>query len=148
VLPVAGGQELSALILPALAVSIRPIATLSRIVRVETLNVLASDYIRTARGKRLPWRLVYLRHTLPNVVTAALTVGGLLFSGLVGGAVVVENVFARPGLGTMLVQGVITHDYPVVQGITLVLGVTVVVVNTLVDVMVAALDPRALHAKV
>lgn len=143
ILPVAGGDGALALILPVASVSLRPIAVLSRIVRVETLNVLAMDYIRTARGKRLPARLVYLRHTLPNVITAALTIGGVLFAGLVGGAVVVENVFARAGLGTALVTSVIQRDYPVVQGIVLVLGITVVIVNTIVDILVALVDPRA-----
>lgn len=148
ILPVAGGTGVAALILPVLAVSLRPIAVLSRIVRVETLNSLAMDYTRTARGKRLPPRLVYLRHTLPNVSTAALTIGGVLFAGLVAGAVVVENVFARAGLGTALVTSVVQRDYPVVQGIVLVLGVTVVAVNTIVDLLVAVIDPRAITRKV
>jgi peptide/nickel transport system permease protein len=143
VLPVAGGDGLIGLILPVASVSLRPIAILSRIVRVETLNVLAMDYIRTARGKRLPWRLIYLRHTLPNVITAALTIGGVLFAGLVGGGVVVENVFARAGLGTALVTAVVQRDYPVIQGIVLVLGITVVLVNAIVDILVAIVDPRA-----
>jgi peptide/nickel transport system permease protein len=141
-LPVAGSGTAQAIILPALAVSIRPAAILTRIVRVETLNTLASDFIRTARGKRLPDRLIYARHALPNVVTAALTVGGLLFAGIIGGAVVVENVFARAGLGSALVQAVLTRDYPVVQGVVLMLGITVVVVNALVDITLAAIDPR------
>lgn len=147
-LPVAGATGIESLVLPALAVSIRPTAILSRIVRVETLNTLASDFIRTARGKRMPNRLIYGRHTLPNVVTAALTVGGLLFAGIIGGAVVVENVFARPGLGSSLVQAVLTRDYPVVQGVVLVLGVVVVVVNALVDLLLAAIDPRTAAGKV
>jgi peptide/nickel transport system permease protein len=147
-LPVAGASGWEALILPALAVSIRPTAILSRIVRVETLNTLASDFMRTARGKRIPNRLIYGRHTLPNVVTAALTVGGLLFAGIIGGAVVVENVFARPGLGSSLVQAVLVRDYPVVQGVVLVLGVVVVVVNALVDLLLAAIDPRTAAGKV
>jgi peptide/nickel transport system permease protein len=144
VLPVAGADSPQALILPALAISLRPIAILSRIVRVETLNGLAQDYIRTARSKRLPWRLVYLRHLLPNVVTAALTIGGIIFASLVGSAVVVENVFARPGLGTALVNAVLARDYPVIQGVVLVLGVTVVVVNAIVDVLLGVVDPRSL----
>ena len=148
VLPVAGASSLQALVLPALAVSIRPTAILTRIVRVETLNTLASDFIRTARGKRIPDRMIYSRHTLPNVVTAALTVGGLLFAGIIGGAVVVENVFARPGLGTSLVQAVLVRDYPVVQGVVLVLGVTVVLVNALVDLTLAFIDPRTAAGKV
>ena len=142
-LPVAGSDERLAIVLPAVAISLRPIAVLARIVRVETLNVLAQDYIRTARSKRLPARLLYLRHTLPNVLTAALTIGGLLFTGLLGGAVIVENVFAWPGLGTAVVQGVLSRDYPVIQGVILMLGIAVVLVNTLVDVLLGLVDPRS-----
>jgi peptide/nickel transport system permease protein len=147
-LPVAGADGWQALILPVAAIGIRPVAILTRIVRVETLNILASDFIRTARGKRLPDWLVYARHTLPNVLTAALTVGGLLFAGIIGGAVVVESVFVRPGLGSALVQSVLAGDYPVVQGVVLILGVTVVIVNALVDLLLAAIDPRTATSKV
>ena len=144
VLPVAGNAGWQSLILPVLAVSLRPTAVLIRIVRVATLDVLATDYIRTARSKRLPARLIYMRHALPNVVTAALTIGGLLFAGIIGGAVVTENVFARTGLGTTLVTAVLIRDYPVVQGITLVLGAIVVVANAIVDVLVTVVNPRSL----
>jgi peptide/nickel transport system permease protein len=143
-LPVAGAGQWSSVILPALAVGLRPLGELARIVRVETLNVLAQDYLRTARAKRLPAWLIYLRHVLPNVLTSALTIGGLIFSGLVGGTVVVENVFAWPGLGTALVQAILARDYPVVQGITLLLGLAVVVANTAVDAVLALIDPRIL----
>jgi peptide/nickel transport system permease protein len=140
---VAGSDERAAIVLPAVAISLRPIAVLARIVRVETLNVLAQDYIRTARSKRLPDRLLYLRHALPNVLTAALTIGGLLFTGLLGGAVIVENVFAWPGLGTAVVDAVLSRDYPVIQGVILMLGAAVVFVNTLVDVLLGLVDPRS-----
>jgi peptide/nickel transport system permease protein len=143
-LPVAGQANWQSLILPTLALSLRPIAILTRLVRVETLNVLNQDYIRTAESKRLPARLLILRHVLPNVVSGALTIGGLLFAGLVGGAVVVETVFARNGLGSALVSAVLAHDYPVIQGLLLVLGATVVVVNGIVDVLLAVLDPRSM----
>jgi len=142
--PVAGAGSLETLVLPALAVSIAPTMTLSRIVRLETLNVLAQDYVRTARSQRLPPRLVYGRHVLPNVLTAALTVGGLIFAGIVGGAVIVETVFARPGLGSTLIEGVISNNYPVVQGITLLFCVLVVTINMLIDISLAAIDPRSL----
>ena len=143
-LPIAGAAGWKSLVLPVAAISLRPTAILMRIVRVETLNVLAQDFMRTARSKRLPARLLYLRHALPNVATAALTIGGILFTGLIGGAVIVENVFARPGLGTSLVSAVLNHDYPLIQGLALELGVIVVVVNMLVDVALAAIDPRSL----
>ncbi len=143
-LPVSGANKWNAIILPALAISIRPIATLSRIVRVETLNVLAQDYMRTARSKRLPRRLLYLRHALPNVLTGALTIGGLIFAELLGGTVITENVFAWPGLGTAVVQAVIKLDYPVIQGVILLFGCIVVVINTIVDVLLALIDPRSI----
>lgn len=143
-LPVAGAVGWQSLILPVLAISLRPMAILTRLVRVETLNVLAMDYMRTARSKRLPFRLIYLRHVLPNVVTAALTVGGVLFAGIIAGQVVVENVFALPGMGTELVAAVLDRDYPVIQGMVLVLGVIVVCVNAIVDMLLAVVDPRSI----
>jgi peptide/nickel transport system permease protein len=144
-LPVAGAAGVSSLILPALAIGLPPSAVLMRIVRAETLNVLAQDYIRTARSKRLPAHLFYGRHVLPNVLTAALTVGGVLFASLIGGAVIVENVFDRPGLGTQLVQAVLSRDYPMIQGTVLFLGLAVVIVNTVVDVILRALDPQSME---
>jgi peptide/nickel transport system permease protein len=146
-LPVAGSGSFEELILPAIAVSLGPTMSLSRIVRLETLNVLAQDYIRTARSQRLPARTIYLRHTLPNVVTAALTIGGVLFANIIGGTVIVENVFNRPGLGTALVNAVVAKQYVLVQGITLVLGLFVVVVNAVVDVTLGLLDPRTLASR-
>lgn len=148
-LPVGGTVGWQSLVLPVAAIATRPTMTLMRIVRVETLNVLAQDYIRTARSKRLPARLIYARHCLPNVLTATLAIGGLLFAGLVGGAIVVENVFARnSGLGTALTDALLARDYPVVQGIVLVLGVIVVSANTIIDVLLALLDPRSMSADV
>jgi peptide/nickel transport system permease protein len=141
-LPVGGTAGWRALVLPVVAISLRPIAILMRLVRVETLAVLSTDYMRTARSKRLPTRTIYIRHVLPNVVTAALTIGGLLFADLIAGTVIVENIFARHGLGTTLVNSVLSRDYPVIQGMVLVLGVAVVVANAIVDFVLAAIDPR------
>jgi peptide/nickel transport system permease protein len=148
ILPVAGDEGWQNLVLPVLAVTIRPIATLSRIIRAATLNALAQDYIRTARSKQLPELLIYVRHVLPNVLTATLTIGGLLFANLVGGALVVENVFARAGLGTALVNAILAHDYPTIQGTILLLGFVVVAVNTVVDLALAVIDPRSLARQV
>lgn len=147
-LPISGYRGVHSLVLPMLAVSLRPIAVLSRLVRVETLNVLSSDYVRTARSKRLSSLSIYRRHVLPNVITAALSVGGILFAGIVGGAVVVENVFALPGLGTQLINAVIARDYPVIQGVILVLGVVVVIANAVVDLFLAIIDPRSISRDV
>lgn len=99
--------------------------------------------MRVARAKRLPTRIIYLRHALPNLLTAALTIGGLLLGTLVASSVVVENVFARPGLGTAIVQAISQHDYPVIQGVLLVLGAAVLVLNLLVDLLLSVLDPRS-----
>jgi len=141
--PVAGHDTAASLVLPVLALSLGPAATLSRIVRVETLSVLGNDFVRTARAKRLPARLVYLRHALPNALTATLTLGGMMFTAMVAGTVLVENVFAWPGLGSTISQSILQKDYPLVQGIVLIYGVGVLLVNLVVDVLLAVLDPRS-----
>ncbi|KAA2261442.1 ABC transporter permease [Solihabitans fulvus] len=141
--PVAGRGDASAFVLPVAALAIGPAAVLSRVVRVEMLSVLGNDFIRTARAKRLPARLVYVRHALPNALTATLTLGGLMLTGMVAGTVLVENVFAWPGLGSTIVQSILQKDYPLVQGIVLVYGVGVLLVNLVIDVLLALLDPRS-----
>ncbi|MER6173852.1 ABC transporter permease [Streptosporangium sp. NPDC001681] len=141
-LPVAGLADPAGLILPTIAVSLAPTAVLSRIVRVETLAVLAQEYTRAAWAKRLRPLWVYGMHVLPNALTAALTIGGLVFAGLLGGTVVVENVFALPGLGSKLVESVMARDYPVVQAVILLLGAAIVLVNSCVEAAVKLLDPR------
>jgi peptide/nickel transport system permease protein len=141
--PVAGDTGFASHVLPVAALVIGPAATLSRIVRVEALKVLASDYVLAARGRRLPSWLLYLRHVLPNMLTAALTYGGMVFAGLIAGTVLVENVFAWPGLGTEVVQAVVDKDYPVIQGILLVLGTICLVTQLLVDITLGVLDPRS-----
>jgi len=142
-LPVAGNDTASAYILPVVALALGTSAILARIVRVEMLAVLDTDYVRTARAKRLPALRINMVHALPNAVTATLTIGGLLRSALIAGTVLVENVFAWPGLGSTIVASIVSKDYPVVQGIVLVYGVLVLVINTLVDVAIAVLDPRS-----
>ena len=140
--PIAGRSGPDSYVLPVLALAIGPAAVLARIVRVEMLNVLDADFIRTARAKRLPaWR-VHLQHALPNAVTATLTLAGLLLSSLVVGTVLVENVFAWPGLGSTIVGAIQTKDYPLAQGVVLVYGIGVLVINTIVDAVLLVLDPR------
>jgi peptide/nickel transport system permease protein len=143
-LPVAGNDTPSAYVLPVLALAIGPAAILSRIIRVEMVSVLDADFVRTARAKRLPSRTIYLGHALPNALTASLTLGGLILSAMIAGTVLVENVFAWPGLGSTIVQSILNKDYPVVQAIVLVYGVGVLLVNTSVDVALAVLDPRSM----
>ena len=141
--PVAGRSGPSSYVLPVLALALGPAAALARIMRVEMLTVLQADHVRTARAKRLPAAAVYFRHALPGALTAAITLGGLLLSALVAGTVLVENVFAWPGLGGTIVSSILDKDYPVVQGIVLVYGAGVLVVNLAVDVTLALLDPRS-----
>ena len=129
--------------LPVAALAIAPAFALARIVRVEGLRVLGQDYMRTARGKRLPPRHVFLRHALPNTLTATLTIAGLLLGGLIAGTVLVENIFAWPGLGSVLVQSVTQKDYPAVQGVALLFGALVLIINFGVDIALGVIDPRS-----
>lgn len=143
-LPVQGGAGFPAIVLPTLAVALAPTAVLARLVRNETVTVLSQDYITAAMSKRLSSRRLLLRHVLPNVVTATLTLGGLLLLALVGGTVVAENVFNMPGTGAEIVRAIVRRDYPEVQGIILVLGLVAVTINLVVDVVLGLLDPRVL----
>ena len=141
--PVAGQSGFTSYLLPIAAMAVGPIAVLVRILRIEVLAALRADYVRTARAKRLPnWR-VYLLHVLPHALTATLTICGLLWSAMVAGTVLVENVFAWPGLGSTIVSSIVAKDYPVVQGIVLVYGTGVLLINLVVDVALALLDPRS-----
>jgi peptide/nickel transport system permease protein len=143
VFPVAGNSPADSVVLPALSIAIPQAALLARIVRVETLNVLAQNYIRSARSKRLAGPTIYGRYVLPNVLTAALTLGGTIFTASIGSAIIVETVFAWNGLGLLLVQSVLRLDYPVVQGSALLLALIVVVINAIVDIAVSLVDPRS-----
>jgi peptide/nickel transport system permease protein len=142
-LPAAGWGDAEQAILPVLALALGPMAYLSRIVQVEMIGVLDSTYMITARSKRLPGRLVYLRHALPNIVTASLTVGGLLLSGLTAATVLIETVFAIPGMGQATVAAVGSKDYPMIQGFVLVYALTVLGINLVVDLILITLDPRS-----
>ncbi|MFD3485069.1 ABC transporter permease [Streptomyces sp. NPDC058665] len=142
-LPVAGSAAPSSYVLPVLSLAVGTAAVLARLLRVQMVTVLEADYIRTARAKRLPAAALYLRHALPNALAATITVGGLLLSSMVAGSVLVENVFAWQGLGNTIVHSILAKDYPLVQGIVLIYGVGVLLVNVVVDVAVALLDPHS-----
>jgi peptide/nickel transport system permease protein len=142
-LPVAGQSGFSSYILPVASMAVGPAVVLARILRIEVLSALRADYVRTARAKRLPAWKVYLLHVLPNALTATLTICGLLLAAMIAGTVLVENVFAWPGLGSTIVASIIAKDYPVVQGIVLVYGTGVLLINLIVDVALALLDPRS-----
>lgn len=130
------------LILPCVAVGTIPLSIIARMTRSSLLEVLGLDYIRTARAKGLVERLVIYKHAMRNALLPIVTVIGLSFGGLMSGAVLTETVFALPGVGTQLVTAILARDYPVVQAFTIVIAVIFVVVNLLVDVSYAFLDPR------
>ena len=129
-------------ILPMITLSFFQVAVLVRLVRSQMLEVLHQDYVRTARSKGLKESVVILRHALKNAMLPVVTMAGLQLSSLVLGAVVVEPIFAWPGLGHLMVNSVFGHDYPVVVGGTLVAGVLVTGVNLVVDILYGAIDPR------
>lgn len=143
----AGWGDARSTVLPVLGLALGPMAYLARIVQVEMIKVLDSTYIATARAKRLPQRVILLRHALPNIITATLTVGGLLLSGLVAGTVIIETVFAIPGAGTTLISAVETKDYPMIQGMVLVYAFMVLAVNLVVDLILITIDPRTTIAE-
>lgn len=147
--PVIGGgaggslpSRLSHLVLPAIAVGISQTALLARMTRTSLLEVLQQDYVRTARSKGLPGRIVLGRHALRPALIPVVTVVGLGIGHLLTGSIVVETVFVRPGLGTLLVEAIRSRDYPVVQGTLLFFGMGIVVLNIVVDLVYTALDPR------
>lgn len=141
-LPVAGRSDLSSYILPVVALALGPTASLTRIVRAETLTVLQQDYVRTARAKRMSSLRLYGRHVLPNLLTSTLTISGLLLGSMIAGTVLVENIFAWPGLGGVIVESIQGKDYPLVQGIIIFYGALVLLINLIVDIALILLDPR------
>jgi len=154
VLPVAGYQPLSRglwenlryLLLPAVTLGFAQAALLARMARSMMLEVLREDYVRTARSKGVVERKVVLSHALRNAMVPLVTVMGLTFAILMGGAVITEQVFNIPGIGRLLVQSVLRRDYPVVQGIVLVIAFNYVVINLAVDVLYGLFDPRVRHS--
>jgi peptide/nickel transport system permease protein len=145
--PVSGyGQTLTdhfrSLFLPALTLALQLAAVLIRNLRGQIITVQYSDYVRTARSKGLSERMVLWRHTLRNALIPVVTIFGLQFGYLVGGTVVVETVFAVPGLGQLLIQSITGRDYPVVQAITVIAAFFVILVNLIVDLSYSFLDPR------
>ena len=136
------GGHLRSMFLPSLTVAIALAPVVIRSLRASMLNVLGADFITTARSKGVPGRRLFLRHVLRNAVIPAITVLGINIGYLIGGTVVVESVFALPGIGQLMINSIFQRDFPVVQGVTLVFAVLVVLVNLLADMAYAALDPR------
>ena len=130
------------LVLPALTLGLATAALIARITRSSMLEVLRQDYVTTARSKGLVERVVIYKHALKNALIPVVTVMGLQFGTLLGGAVLTETVFSWPGIGRLMVDSILARDYPVVQGAVLMLAVFFVMINLVVDVIYAFLDPR------
>ena len=141
-LPVSGSGGPEYLIMPAIALGAALAGTLTRVLRSSMLDVLSDDYIRTARAKGLRPSAVLTGHALRNALIPVLTILGLQFGLLLGGAVIVENVFSWPGVGRLVVNSIGVRDYPVVQAAVIVLAVILLTVNLLVDLLYKVVDPR------
>ncbi|MEO5697421.1 MAG: ABC transporter permease, partial [Burkholderiaceae bacterium] len=135
-------RAFKALVLPAVALAVVQAAILTRITRSAVLDVLREDFVRTARAKGLNERQVLWRHVLRNAFVPVLTVMGLQFANLLTGTVVIENVFALPGLGRLVFQAIANRDLIVVQNVVMLLAGAVIVINFIVDVLYAMIDPR------
>ncbi len=146
VLPASGAGTPQHLVLPAITLSAYSIGLMTRLVRATMIDILRQNYIVVARAKGLTWVAVNYRHALRNGLIPTVTVLGLQFGTLLGGSVVVESVFAWPGLGFLLVQSINSRDLPLVRAIVLVISLFFVVINLVVDVLYSALDPRIRHA--
>ena len=140
--PVAGRGTLRHLVLPAITLSASSLAIIARMTRSSMLEVLGQDFVRTARAKGLFGRGVVLKHALRNALVPVVTVVGLQFGALLAGAVITETVFTWPGIGSLLVQSILARDYPVVQGAVLLIAVSFIFVNLVVDLIYGYIDPR------
>ncbi len=136
------GDVIKHLVLPALTLSTIPLAILARITRSAMLEVLSQDYIRTARAKGLLERWVIFKHALKNALLPVVTIIGLQFGALLGGAILTETIFSWPGIGSWIYEGILNRDYPVVQGGVVFVAIAFVLINLLVDLSYAFLDPR------
>ncbi|WP_374447016.1 nickel ABC transporter permease [Stella sp.] len=141
-LPPTGRGTWAHLVMPAVTLGLPYVATYARLTRSNMLDVLSEDYIRTARAKGLARSTVIYRHALVNAAIPLVTVLGIYFGRLLGGAVIVETIFAWPGLGRIMIEAIVQRDIYVVQGTILVFAVSVVLVNLAVDVLYGVLDPR------
>ena len=133
---------LSSLIQPAAVLALFQIGYLARMTRSEMLEVLDQDYIRTARAKGVSETRTIAKHAFRNTLVSVITVSGYIFSLLIGGSVIVEQIFALPGIGRLLVQAIMARDYPMVQGAMMLLGFAFVFINVLIDLLYTAVDPR------
>jgi len=135
-------EAVKRLVLPTLTIGLTMAAMVARITRSSVLEVIKEDYVKTARAKGLPEIRVILRHVLKPAMITIVTVSGLQLGYLLGGVVVVENIYAIPGLGSLIVNAAFLRDYPMVQGCVLIFAIWFVLINVFVDMFYAVLDPR------
>ena len=147
-LPAVGYGSVAQMVLPAIALSLAPMAQLTRLIRASVLDVLGQDYIRTARAKGLSEQMVVMRHALRNALLPAIGATGVILAHLLGGAVIIETIFTWPGLGQLIVGAVLTRDYPVVQGFVTYLAVIVLLANLATDIALRIADPRLRYERV
>jgi ABC-type dipeptide/oligopeptide/nickel transport system permease component len=145
--PPAGAEGWQTLVLPAITLGFVSAGLISRLVRSSMIEVLQEDYIRTGRAKGLAESVVLWRHGLKNALIPVVTMVGLQFGGLLAGTVVTETVFSRPGIGRLIVSAILSKDYPLVEGCALFLAVVYLLVNLLVDILYAWLDPRIRYGR-
>ncbi len=141
-LPTSGRGTWAQLVMPALSLGLGLMAMFARLTRSVMLEILGLDYVRTARAKGLRERMVIGKHALKNALIPLVTVAGMQFGFLIGGTVIIETVFAWPGVGRLVVQSIFNRDYPLVQASVLVLAVVFVLVNLIVDLLYVYLDPQ------
>jgi peptide/nickel transport system permease protein len=135
-------QSLKYLILPWLTIALTSVPYLSRLSRAAMLNVLGEDYVTTARAKGLPDRIVTFKHALRNALLPVITSVGASFTALLGGTVITERIFALPGLGGLLMEALTSRDFTMIQGVVAIYAIIVVLMNTIIDIVYAAADPR------
>jgi ABC-type dipeptide/oligopeptide/nickel transport system permease component len=134
------------MMLPALALGFYDMAFIARVTRSSMMEILREDYMRTARSKGLRERIVLSRHGLKNAVLPILTISGWQFGRLFGGTVIIERIFLIPGIGQLLIDAVFQRDFPTIQAIIVIVAVSIVVINLLVDLLYGWLDPRIRYA--
>lgn len=146
IFPATGSSGPGSLVLPAVTLGLAAAGTVTRLVRNSVIEVLGENFVTALYAKGLPRRTVVLKHVLRNAIIPTVTIVGLQLGALIAGAVIVETVFARQGLGQMLVQAIGAKDYPVVQGVVLVIAVIYIIINIAVDISYAYIDPRVRDA--
>ncbi|MGH2521690.1 MAG: ABC transporter permease [Anaerolineales bacterium] len=140
--PTSGRDSLQSVVMPAFVLSLGTLGRLVRLTRSSVLEIMGDDYIRTARSKGLPARVIFFRHALRNAAIPLITVIGVQFGYMLGGSIIIENVFAWPGLGRLAAESISNRDFPLVQGIAFFTSVVVIALNVLTDIAYAFIDPR------